>query len=178
MARSVYFDTSVFIELTKKGPAGKTLRELMAELSEERLRIYTSIITIEEMLVAVYRRGGKTKDVYGDVGRFARIYTINKEIAIEAARREAEIKDLSEQEQTRSKKPTPEQELERICENRRRRWDCFHIATAQVLNCRVLYTADRGLLGRESQLSLKDIRFSKPAPTPATIKGPLFGGSR
>jgi predicted nucleic acid-binding protein len=57
MVRTVYFDTSVFIELAnKKSPIAKELKGLLKELIEKKVRIYTSIITVQEMSVALYRR--------------------------------------------------------------------------------------------------------------------------
>ena len=122
MVRTVYFDTSVFIELaSKKSKIAKELRDLLKELAEEKARIYTSMITVQEMSVAVYRRGAKSKDTYGDIHALARIYGITKDVALTAAHREAELKDISEQQQKSGKKETEDQKIERICENRRRR---------------------------------------------------------
>src|SRR6185437_12591683 len=107
MARTVYFDTSVFIELAnKKSPIAKDLKALLGELAEEKVRIYTSMITVQEMSVAVYRRGAVHKDTYGDIHALARIYTITKDVALTAAHREAELKDISERDRAKSKKQT------------------------------------------------------------------------
>jgi predicted nucleic acid-binding protein len=149
----------------------------MEELSEERIRIYTSIITVQEMSVAVYRKGAKTKDTYGDIHALARIYSVTKEVALTAAHREAELKDLSETEAQKksAKKPeTEDEKLERICENRRRRWDCFHLATAQAIGCSVIYSTDDKLQKRPGQLGLKDLKVVPPKPTEPSIEGPLF----
>ena len=60
--RTVYFGTSLFIEMAnKKSAIAKDLKALLKELAEEKVRIYTSIITVQEMSVAVYRRGAKSK---------------------------------------------------------------------------------------------------------------------
>lgn len=181
MTRTVYFDTSIFFEMAnanKKSKVTKDLKELLKELADERVRIYTSIITVQELSVAVYRRGAKSKDTYGDISRLARIYGVTKDVALTAAHREAELKDALEEQHSKSKGVSEEQRLERICENRRRRWDCFHIATAQTLGCTVLYSTDTGMLPRQNQLALKGIRIKRPAPTPATIEGPLFGSGK
>ena len=174
MARMVYFDTSVFIELANpKSKIAKELRGLVSELVEEKARIYTSMITVQEMSVAVYRRGAKSRDTYGDIHALARIYTITKDVALTAAHREAELKDISDQQQSAGKE-TEDQRIERICENRRRRWDCFHIATAQTLGCSVLYSTDGKLQDRPRQLGIKDLMILPPQPTPRSIEGPLF----
>jgi predicted nucleic acid-binding protein len=138
MARTVYFDTSVFIELAnRKSPIAKELKGLMKELTEERVRIYTSMITVQEMSVA-------------------------------------ELKDISDKQSVASKKETEDQKIERICENRRRRWDCFHIATAQSLGCAVLYSTDDKMQARQKQLGIRDLKISSPMATTPSIRGPLF----
>ncbi|MGC2636419.1 MAG: type II toxin-antitoxin system VapC family toxin [Acidobacteriaceae bacterium] len=175
MARIVYFDTSVFIELAKpKSSIAKELRGLLKELEEEKARIYTSIITVQEMSVAVYRRGAKSKDTYGDIHQLARIYAVNKDVALTAAHREAELKDIAEKQQTGGK-PTEDQRIETICENRKRRWDCFHIATAQTIGCTVMYSTDGKLQDRPKQLGIHDLKIVAPRPTPRSVAGPLFG---
>jgi predicted nucleic acid-binding protein len=149
--RPVYFDTSVFLEIGAKGSKhAKNIRALLKELSAEKVRIYTSIITIQEVSVLSYRRGKLARDDYGKVNEFARIVGISKDIALTAAKREAEIKDDA--------KST-------VDDNRRRKWDCFHIATAQQHNCSVLYTTDKRLLNRQKQLGIVDVKFSLPMPT-------------
>ena len=176
MARTVYFDTSVFIELAnKKSSLAKDLKALLKELAEEKVRIYTSIITVQEMSVAVYRRGAKSKDTYADIHSLARIYGVTKDVALTAAHREAELKDIADS--NTSKTETQDQKIEKICENRKRRWDCFHIATAQTLGCTVMYSTDTNLQKRPQQLGIRDLRILPPTPTPATIKGPLFPAS-
>jgi predicted nucleic acid-binding protein len=173
MVRTVYFDTSIFIELAnKKSPLAKELKVLLKELTEEKVRIYTSIITVQEMSVAVYRKGAKSKDTYGDIHSLARIYAVTKDVALTAAHREAELKDISDKQIGKSE--TEDQKIERICENRKRRWDCFHIATAQAIGCGVMYSTDTKLQRRTQQLGIKDLKIVPPQPTPASIKGPLF----
>jgi predicted nucleic acid-binding protein len=173
MVRTVYFDTSVFIELAnKKSAMAKDLKGLMKELIEEKVRIYTSIITVQEMSVAVYRRGAKSKDTYGDIHSLARIYAVTKDVALTAAHREAELKDLADK--PTGKPETEDERLERICENRRRRWDCFHIATAQAIGCSTMYSTDDKLQKRPKQLGIGDLRIVPPKPTDPSIKGPLF----
>jgi hypothetical protein len=80
----------------------------------------------------------------------ARIQTITREIALTAAKLEAQMIDL-----------TP---LRDQVDNRRRKWDCFHIATAMALGCSALYTTDQGMLGKQSRLSIRGIRFMEPLP--------------
>jgi len=175
MVRTVYFDTSVFIELAnKKSPLAKDLKTLLNELTEERVRIYTSIITVQEMSVAVFRRGAKYKDPYADIHDMARIYGVTKEVVLTAAHREAELKDLADKAKSLLKNETLDQKIERICENRRRRWDCFHIATAQEIGCTVMYSTDEQLQERPKLLGINDLRILPPKATPRSIKGPLF----
>jgi len=148
MPRPVYFDTSVFLEIgAKRSKHSKNIRALLKELKMDKVRIYTSILTIQEVSVLSYRRGALARDDYGKVSAFARIAGISKDIALTAAKREAEIKDDAKKDME---------------DNRRRKWDCFHIATAQQLNCSTLYTTDNKLLNRRKQLGIVDIRFSVP----------------
>lgn len=173
MARTVYFDTSVFIELANpKSKMAKDLRGLLNELAEDKTRIYTSMITVQEMSVAAYRKGAKSKDTYGDIHALARIYAVTKDVALTAAHREAELKDISDRKQ--AGKETEDQRIERICENRKRRWDCFHIATAQMIGCSVMYSTDGKLQDRPTQLGIKDLKIVPPKPTTRSIEGPLF----
>lgn len=151
MSRPVYFETSVFLEIgSKRSKHAKHIRALLKELKAQRVRIYTSVITVQEVSVLSYRRGKLARDDYGRISEFARIYGVTKDIALTAAKREAEIKDnggISDQD-----------------DNRRRKWDCFHIATAQQLNCEAFYTTDQKLLKRQKQLHIEGINFSLPIP--------------
>lgn len=148
MPRPVYFDTSIFLEIgAKRSKHAKNIRALLKELKAEKARIYTSIITIQEVSVLSYRRGALARDDYGRVSEFARIVGISKDIALTAAKREAEIKDNGKSD---------------VDDNRRRKWDCFHIATAQQHNCSILYTTDNRLLKRQKQLGILDVKFSLP----------------
>jgi predicted nucleic acid-binding protein len=148
--RPVYFDTSIFLEIGARGSKhAKNIRALLKDLKAEKARIYTSVITIQEVSVLSYRRGKLARDDYGKVSAFARIVGIGKDIALTAAKREAEIKDDAKSD---------------VEDNRRRKWDCFHIATAQQHNCSTLYTTDNKLLKRQKQLGIVDVKFSLPVP--------------
>jgi predicted nucleic acid-binding protein len=178
VAKTVYFDTSVFLEMgAKRSKIAKEIRALLKELEEERVRIYTSIITVQEVSVASYRQGAVGKDTYGDIQAFARIYEITKDVALTAAHREAELKDIAaaqEAKRPKNKPETEEQKLDRICVNRRRKWDCFHIATAQSVGCSIIYSTDEGMQRKPAQLGIKGLRIIPPKPTEPTISGPLF----
>ena len=74
MARTAYLDTSIFLEMGTKGSKHKKrIRELLEELSKDKVRIYTSILTVQELAVATYRAGTTAKDTYGDISSIARI---------------------------------------------------------------------------------------------------------
>lgn len=157
MAQPIYFDTSVFLEIgARKSKHARNIRDLLKELKTEKARIYTSIITVQEVSVLSYRHGQLAKDDYGKINEFARITGVTKDIALTAAKREAEIIDKAK------KSTAPGNGIE---DNRRRKWDCFHIATAQHLGCSVLYTTDEKLVKRQKQLGLTDIRILPPRPT-------------
>jgi predicted nucleic acid-binding protein len=168
VARNVYFDTSIFVQMAaRRSKHAKNIRLLMKELKTEKARIYTSILTVQELSVATHRRGAIARDIHGDILKIAKIITMTKEIALTAGKREAELKDLAgfAEEKPEKKHESEEEKLERICENRRRKWDCFHIATAQLHNCGTVYSTDRDLKKRPGQLSLKNIKIIDPEPS-------------
>lgn len=146
----VYFDTSVFISIFKpEKERAAQVKALLRELRRDKVRIHTSIITVQEASVTAYRRGTVPRDYHGKVGRLADIHTIDKRIAIIAAKHEASlVEHLKPEEQN---KP-------------RRKWDCFHIATAQSLGCTALYAWDETMLKRRAQLNITDMSFSEPRP--------------
>ena len=147
MSPPVYFDTSVFLAILKPERSAKEIRALLKELDEDNVRIYTSILTVQEVSVLGFRRGTVVKDNVSRIGKLARIVGINPEIALTAAKLEAHISDkASESEEDRSEK-------------KRRKWDCFHIATAQVYKCSVMFAEDKPMQKRQSQLSLSSFKM-------------------
>jgi predicted nucleic acid-binding protein len=108
------------------------------------------MVTVQEVSVQSFRKGMRASDNHSKVYKFSRIETITKEIALTAAKLEAQIID-----QTQAKDRE---------DNKRRKWDCFHIATAMELGCRTLYAVDEKMLKRKQQLSITGIDFSKPIP--------------
>lgn len=146
MADPVYFDSSVFLAIFMGSDPG--IKALLKELRRDKIKIYTSIVTIQEVSVQAFRRGFPASDNYAKVNKLARIQGITKEVALTAAKLEAQIIDQ-----------TPVKERE---DNKRRKWDCFHVATAMELGCRTLYTSDEKMLKRKIQFGLAGIDFSKP----------------
>src|SRR6516225_2989915 len=111
MARPVYFDTSVFLEIgAKKSKFATQIKGLLKELRRDKVRIYTSILTVQESAVLSYRRGALARDDYGKINEFARIVGVTKDIALTAAKLEAQIKDDAGK--------------AAVEDNRRRKWDC------------------------------------------------------
>lgn len=152
--RTVYFDTSVFLAILKGEPAAKEIELLIKELKHDRVRIYTSIITIQEVSVASFKHGGSGNDDHAKVSKLARVTSITKGIALGAARLEARM----------IHSVRPRSAGERIMENRRRKWDCFHIATAVDRNCDVLYALDEKLLKKKEWLDVGALQFLTPRP--------------
>lgn len=146
---SVYFDTSVFLAILNAEPSAGAIRQLLGELKSDRVRIYTSIITVQEVSVLAYRRGSAAIDPHVTVSRLARIETITRDIALMAAKYEALIVDAAH--------------IKDHIENRRRKWDCFHLATAVALGCKTFYALDEGFAKRKEQLNLAiDVRSPEP----------------
>jgi predicted nucleic acid-binding protein len=166
---SVYFETSVFLDIFSSSANVAALRALCTELKNDKVRIYTSIVTIQEVSVLSFRRSSAFPDNHGKVNQLARIETITKDIALTAAKFEATIIDVSA---TKGSSPVP-------IDNRRRKFDCFHLATAVVLGCRTFYTLDDHFRTRKHQLGLTldvaapiatkpQLPFLQPAATTAT----------
>ena len=158
MSAPVYFDTSVFLAIFNGEPEGPDIKALLKELKRDKVKICTSIVTVQEVSVLSYRRGTLAADNHSKVNRLARIHGLDKEIVLTAAKFEAQLKDLA-----KSADPKAQQE-----DNRRRKWDCFHIATAVSLQCSVLYATDEKLLKRKEQLGIA-MEFSKPVPSKPTL---------
>jgi hypothetical protein len=94
-----------------------------------------------------------------------------------AGKLEAAIKDMAdekEKKRDKSKPLTRDQEIDRVCENRRRKWDCFHIATAQLLECSTMYSTDAKLQKRPRQLGIKNLDIVPPPAALRKITGPLI----
>jgi predicted nucleic acid-binding protein len=151
-----YFDTSVFLAILNGEATATSVRALLRELKHEKVRIYTSIITVQEASVQVFRAGGRADDLHAQIAKLARIQTITREISLTSARLEAEI--------IRKMRPHELSEEERIGQNRRRKWDCFHIATALELNCAYLYTLDGKMINRKTHLEVPYLEFLLPNP--------------
>jgi predicted nucleic acid-binding protein len=146
VADPVYFDSSVFLAIFMGSDSA--IKALLKELRRDKIRIYTSIVTIQEVSVQTFRKGFPAADNYAKVSKLARIQGVTKEIALTAAKLEAQIIDQ-----------TAVKDRE---DNKRRKWDCFHVATAMELGCRTLYASDEKMLKRKGQFGLAGMDFSKP----------------
>lgn len=151
-----YFDTSIFLAILNGEQSAASIRALLRELKHDRAKIYTSIITVQEVSVQAFRGGGRADALCAEISKLARIQTITREISLTAAKLEAEL--------IQKMKPADVTEEERIGQNRRRKWDCFHIATALELNCRYLYALDDKMLNRKKHLDLTFLEFLLPEP--------------
>ena len=150
MPDPVYFDSSVFLSIFMGESSGPSIKELLRELKRDKTKIYTSMISIQEVSVHTFRKGARQTDNYSKVNKLARIHGLTKEMALTAARFEAL---LIEQ--------TPVKDRE---DNKRRKWDCFHIATAVELGCRTFYATDEKMLKRKEHFGITGMDFAKPAP--------------
>jgi predicted nucleic acid-binding protein len=150
---SVYLESSVFLAVINGEANGPEIKALLKELKDNKIRIYTSIITVQEIAVLSFRHGSVADDPAGKLHKMARVVTLTKEMALTAAKLEAQLKDLA-------KAPKA---LDVIAENRRRKWDCFHIAAAMCLKCATIYSSDDGFRKRKNQLGLT-IDILPPVP--------------
>ncbi len=163
-----YFDTSVFLAILNGEATATSVRALLRELKQEKTRIYTSIITVQEASVQVFRAGGRPDEMHAQVAKLARIQTITRDISLTSARLEAEI--------IRNLRPQELTEEERVGQNRHRKWDCFHIATAIELGCTELYTLDGKMINRKAHLNLSSPAFLHPIPRRITLFDPTQPG--
>lgn len=160
---SAYFDSSVFLAIFKGEDSGHDIKALLRELRRDKVRICTSIITVQEVSVAAFLFGGAQTDNYSKVERLARIHGVGRDIALHAAKLEAKLVE-------RQRKMGRE-EQQKI--SPRRKFDCFHIATALEMRCRWLYTLDPGLIKCGALVEAPaSLTFTEPKPrTPDLFPG-------
>jgi predicted nucleic acid-binding protein len=156
-----YFDTSIFLAILNGESSATSVRALLRELKRDKVKIYTSIITVQEVSVQAFRGGGGADALCAEISKLARIQTVTREISLTSARLEAQL--------LQKMRPADLTEEERIGHNRRRKWDCFHIATALELNCRHLYSLDEKMLNRKNHLDLLFLEFFPPVPRSAEL---------
>lgn len=148
---AVYFDSSVFLAVFMGEPEATAIGDLIRELKRDKTRIVTSIITVQEVSVRPFLKGVASPEHYERVNKIARIFSIDRETALRAAQLEAAL----------IKKGKGK---EKPGEKQRRKWDCFHIATALAQRCSTFYALDRTLLKRPTHIAIPALRFSKPEP--------------
>lgn len=154
----VYFDTSVFLAIFNGEASGTDIKALVRELRSAHTKVITSIITIQEVSVLSFRLGLAVKDHYSTVSKMARVQSIDKDIALTAAKLEANIIDRA------VKSGNPE------TQKARRKWDCFHLATAMVLQCSRLFTLDKDLIACGELVERSGLKLCEPKP----VSGQLF----
>ncbi len=154
MSHAVYFDSSVFLDIFRGNDIDGSILALLKELKRKKAKIHTSIITIEEVSVDHFRKGKVASANYSKVHKFAMIEGINQDIALTTAKLEAALLDSS----------GSLDDQQKAAENKRRRWDMFHIATAMCYQCGVFYTTDEGFAQRQKRLGITSIVFLPPKP--------------
>lgn len=131
----VYFDTSVFLAVLAKQPQAVQVRGLLNELKADKIRIYTSILTVQEASVSSFMHGNMFADPHSKIARLARIATVTRDIAMTAAKFEAAVLSAAKVSMAKA-------QYDQIADNRRRKFDCFHLATAVSLGCANFYAFD------------------------------------
>ena len=144
----------MFLNIFNGKDEGGLILALLKELKRRRVRSHTSIITIEEISVEHFRKGRMATENYSKVHKFAKIEGITKEVALTTAKLEAALLDSAH---------TLNDE-QKAKENKRRRWDLFHVATALSLQCSALYCSDDDFVSRQERLGIKGMSFLKPVP--------------
>jgi predicted nucleic acid-binding protein len=151
----VYFDSSVFTSIFKpEQDRAKLVKELLKELKKGNVRIHTSILSVQECSVPAFRRGTVAKDYHAKINELASVHGITKVMAMTAAKLEAGITDFIAKDEQ---------------QKQRRKWDCFHVATAMELLCERIYSWDKRMIFRGEQLGIKSIEFLEPQPINRTL---------
>lgn len=163
---TAYFESSVYIAIFNGEERAQEVKSLVRELRREHAKICTSIITVQEVSVVCYRAGGAQIDNYAKVERLTdRIYGVNREIVLMAAELEARLLDRA--------KKLAKSKGQRVEEHRRRKIDCFHVATALHLNCHRLYSFDPHLKSIGTLPMVRSLIISEPKPK----TNEMFGNS-
>ena len=152
---SVYFDTGVFLAILKDEPAASEIRQLLIELQLSRTRIYTSILTLTECSIASLRTEADASKAVELVHGLSKVLSITEEVALSAAALEARLLGPIESTRTTSQHS--------VVERRRRRWDCFHLATALEQGCSSIYALD-GDYGKLIAALDLGLQYSLPVP--------------
>src|ERR1700750_2481193 len=87
----VYFDTSVFLAVLAKQPEAVQVRALLSELRADKVKIYTSILTVQEVSVSSFMNGGMFVDAHTKLSKLSRIKAVTREVALTAAKFEAAV---------------------------------------------------------------------------------------
>lgn len=132
MGRKIALDTNIFIyALEDEGSLGDNARKLFSSIKKHVPQVATSVLTIEEILVGVYKEGleDKIPDYLGFVSAngLIEVIEIDNQIAMKAAFIRAEY----------SKK---DKGLYRV-----RATDAIQIATGIIFGATEFYTADKRL---------------------------------
>ncbi|HTU47136.1 MAG TPA: type II toxin-antitoxin system VapC family toxin [Bryobacteraceae bacterium] len=154
MSRKVYFESSVFLDIFEGRDENGLILQLLQECKRNKDRIYTSIITVEEVSVEHFRKGKLATENYSKVHKFAHVESITQQIALTAAKLEATLLDSMH----------TLEDQERAKENKRRRWDLFHVATALAFGCTAFYCSDKGYQDRQKRLGITSMKFLEPKP--------------
>ena len=158
MADMVYFDTSVFLDILAAKPNSAQIETLLQELTASGSKIYTSILTQQEVQVRPYRRGQVARELHRMVARLAKIKSIDLDTALTAAKLEASIVDGAYETEDQRK------------DKRRRKWDCFHIATAMVLGCTAFYSTDERMRKVVTKIGPPGMKALSPTPKQGTLQ--------
>jgi hypothetical protein len=95
-----------------------------------------------------------TTDNYSKIHKFAHVEGITPEIALTTAKFEAFLLDSA----------ATLDDGQKAKENKRRRWDIFHVATALSLKCSVFYCSDDDFRNMQKRLGVTSMNFLEPRP--------------
>lgn len=138
MGPKIALDTNIFIyALEGEGKLGDSARRFFAEIKRKKPQVFTSVLTIQEVFVGVYKEGLEEKIPsyleFISGGGLITVVDMSREIAIISAKIRAEYKAIR----------TP---------------DAIQLATAICVGAREFITADRQLPRKINGLNIKILR--------------------
>ena len=133
----IALDTNIFISaFNEKSPKNKQTRELLDQIQNDSIKVFISVILLEEFFVRVYKLKQEAEtDTFLDfiaLGGLCTIIDTNKPIALLAAKLRAQYPSL-------------------------RAPDAIHLASAIESGARIFITTDRRLPKKIGKLEIKTI---------------------
>ena len=133
----IALDTNIFISaFNEKSPKNKQTRELLDQIQNDSIKVFISVILLEEFFVRIYKQKQETEtDTFLDfiaLGGLCTIVDTNKQIALLAAKLRAQYPSL-------------------------RAPDAIHLASAIESGVKIFFTTDRRLPKKIEKLEIRTL---------------------